>query len=267
VPRAVKGLTHSFPFNDPDALGALLDRYPGEFAAVILEPVGRSMPLPGYLESVKRASRRHGALLIFDETVTGFRVHKGGAQALTGVIPDLATFGKGMANGFPLSAVVGPRRYMSAMEEIFFSATFGGEALSLAAAKSVLARVERDNVPEQLAACGRRLIDGLQSIIVDHRLGESFFVSGHPAWSFLNIRPSGDSDEYAMKTWLLQELFARGILFIGSHNLSAAHTDADIDGLLAAYGDLLPRCRDLALDRRLAEELRAEPLKPLFAVR
>jgi glutamate-1-semialdehyde 2,1-aminomutase len=107
VPKAVRELTHTFPFNDLLALEALLASHPAGFAAVMMEPMNVSDPAPGYLQAVKELAHRHGALLIFDETITGFRFANGGAQALFGVTPDLATFGKGIANGYPLAAVAG----------------------------------------------------------------------------------------------------------------------------------------------------------------
>jgi glutamate-1-semialdehyde 2,1-aminomutase len=136
VPKATRDLTHTFAYNDLTSLDALLDAHAGEFAAVILEPMNVTDPAPGFLEGVKQRAHRHGAVLVFDETITGFRYANGGAQQLFGVTPDLATFGKGLANGYPVSAVAGRREIMKLMEEIFFSFTFGGEALSLAAARA-----------------------------------------------------------------------------------------------------------------------------------
>ncbi len=135
VPQAVKELSHTYTFNDIGSLQRLLDAHPGEFAAVMLEPLNVAYPKDGFLEKVQAAARAHGALLVFDETITGFRYATGGAQQEFGVTPDLATFGKGIANGYPLSALVGKSEYMKVVEDIFFSGTFGGETLSLAAAK------------------------------------------------------------------------------------------------------------------------------------
>jgi glutamate-1-semialdehyde 2,1-aminomutase len=267
VPAAVKALTSTFRYNDAASLEALLEQHPGEFAAVILEPLGADEPHEGFLETVAELTRAAGALLVFDEIVTGFRVHLGGAQALTGVTPDLATFGKGLANGFPLSAIVGPRRYMRLMEEIFFSTTFGGETLSLAATRTVLDRLERDRVPERLAALGTRLRDGVTRLAADNACGDVFAISGHPSWTFLRIAPTERASAAEIKTLLLQELFARGILSLGTHNLSAAHEEADIDRLLGCYRELLPWIAELARAGRIRSALRTEPLTPLFTVR
>ncbi|MDE2440340.1 MAG: aminotransferase class III-fold pyridoxal phosphate-dependent enzyme [Betaproteobacteria bacterium] len=267
VPQAVRDLTHSFPFNDLDALDKLLLAHPNEFAAVILEPMNIAEPLPGYLEGVAALTRRHGALLVFDETITGFRFAEGGAQALFGITPDLATFGKGLANGYPVSAVAGRRDLMRLMEEIFFSFTFGGETLSLAASLATLDKLRRCQVTDHLASLGSRLMDGVRRRIAEHGVDALLSVSGHPSWSFLLLRDTPLASQWETKTLLLQSLFERGILSLGTHNLSYAHTEADIDRLLAVYDEVFPLLRAGALEGRMVELLRCPPLEPLFKVR
>ena len=145
VPNVVSGLTHSFEFNNIDSLREKLTLFSEKVAAVILEPMSNTYPNIGFLESVKDLTHKAGAVLIFDEIITGFRFSKGGGQELFNITPDLATFGKGIANGFPLAAVVGKKEIMLEMEKVFISGTFGGELLSLAAAKVVLQK--HINVP------------------------------------------------------------------------------------------------------------------------
>ena len=189
VPKAVRELTHTFPFNDLPALAALLDAHAGEVAAIIMEPMNVTPPAPGYLQGVRRLADKHGCVLIFDETITGFRFDRGGAQALFGVTPDLATFGKGLANGFPLSAVAGRRALMAEMEEVFFSFTMGGEAVSLAAAKAVLDKLEREPVIETLRIRGAEVQAEVERLLSAGGAGEFIAVSGDPTWSFLNFTP------------------------------------------------------------------------------
>src|SRR6185436_16619610 len=119
----------------------------------------------GFLQGVKDLAHKHGALLVFDETITGFRFANGGAQQLFGVTPDLATFGKGLANGYPVSALAGRRDLMKLMEEIFFSFTFGGEALSLAAARATLRKLQTTDVLRTIARRGTRLLLGVNGLI------------------------------------------------------------------------------------------------------
>lgn len=267
VPLAVRELTHTFPYNDPEALDKLLAEHPGEFAAVILEPMNVAEPKPGYLAEVARLTRAHGALLVFDETITGFRYSPGGAQEYFGVTPDLATFGKGLANGFPVSAVAGRRDLMKLMEEIFFSFTFGGETLSLAASAATLDKLTRSDVCGHLARLGRRLMAGVDALVLRHGLSDLITVAGHPSWSFLLLKDTPLATQWQTKTLFLQEIFARGILSLGTHNLSYAHSEADIDRLLAVYDEVFPLLRAGALEGRMAELLRCPPLEPLFKVR
>lgn len=267
VPKATRELTHTFMYNDLASLENVLAAHPGEFAAIILEPMNLEWPAEGFLEGVRELATREGAVLVFDETITGFRFAIGGAQQLFGVTPDLATFGKGLANGYPVSAVAGRRDIMMLMEEVFFSFTFGGEMLSLAAAKAVLDKLKREPVLDRMAALGTRLQEQLQQLIQDHQLGHIFAVKGHPTWSFLTIADAPGAGAYEMKTLLMQELHERGILSFGSHNISYAHTEQDIDALLAAYRAILPEIAAAAVAGEVVAKLRCEPLVPLFKVR
>ena len=267
VPRATRELTHGFLYNDLASLERLLAAHRGEFAAIILEPMNLEWPKEGFLEGVRELATREGAVLVFDETITGFRYAIGGAQQLFGVTPDLATFGKGLANGYPVAAVAGRRDIMKMMEEVFFSFTFGGEMLSLAAAKAVLDKLQREPVIDRIAALGTRLQQQLALLIQEHQLSHIFGVKGHPSWSFLTIADAPGAGLYEMKTLLMQELHERGFLSVGSHNISYAHSDGDIDALLAAYREILPEIAAAAAAGDIASRLRCEPLVPLFRVR
>lgn len=267
VPKATQDLTHTWAYNNIESLDKLFQAYPGQIAAVILEPMNVVEPLPGFLESVKELTHKHGAVLVFDETVTGFRYAVGGAQAHFGVTPDLATFGKGLANGYPVSAVAGRADIMRLMEEIFFSFTFGGEALSLAAALATMHKLECAPVTETLYRQGKKLLEKLTSIINEADASEYLGVAGNPTWSFLLIKDTEHYSQWQIKTLFLQEMFARGILTIGSHNISYSHSDADLDQLFAAYREVIPMLVNAIRQRKLETMLRCEPLQPLFKVR
>ena len=185
VPAAVSDLTHSFAYNDLAELKALLENN-SNISCVVMEPMNSVYPAKGFLEGVRELTKIHGVVLIFDETITGFRFAKGGAQELFGVTPDLSTFGKGIANGFPLSAVVGKREIMMEMEEIFFSGTFGGELLSLAAAKTVLTSLENFDFTQILADQGEKLTAKAEDIISAYTFQDALHFTGHPSWRFLN---------------------------------------------------------------------------------
>lgn len=267
VPIATQNLTHTWVYNNIGSLDKLFQTYPGQIAAVMLEPMNVVEPLPGFLESVKELAHKYGAILIFDETVTGFRYAIGGAQAHFGVTPDLATFGKGLANGYPVSAVAGRADIMRLMEEVFFSFTFGGEALSLAAALATMKKLEREPVTETLYRQGRKLLERLASIVNEAGASDFLGVAGNPTWSFLLINDTDIYSQWQIKTLFLQEMFARGILTIGSHNMSYSHSDIDLDKLFSAYSEVIPMLVDAVRNRKLEVMLRCESLQPLFKVR
>lgn len=259
VPQAVSDLSHPFTYNDLDSLKALMSQH--RLAAVILEPMNVAYPDKGFLEGIAALAREHGALLIFDEMLTGFRFAPGGAQELFGVTPDLATYGKGLANGYPLSAVAGRADVMHLMEEIFFSFTMGGECLSLAAAKTVLTKVRDQNVTQHLSTLGQFILDGVRSRIETSQCGHFLETSGHPAWSFLHFA------NLEIKTLFMQEMLARGFLTFGTHNLSFAHRQSDAEALLSAYDEVFPMLSTAVANDNIKDHLRCEPLVPLFQVR
>jgi glutamate-1-semialdehyde 2,1-aminomutase len=267
VPEAVRNLTHAFVYNDLESLRKLLADHPGQVAAVILEPMNSQPPKDGFLEGVKELAHRQGALLIFDEVITGFRYANGGAQEYFGVTPDLACFGKGVANGYPISAIAGRAEVMKLMEEIFFSFTFGGEALSLAASLATLVKLKREPVVATMRQRGERLMKGVEGLLRRHGMGDLLTMSGHPSWSFLNFRDQGGYSLYEIKTLFLQEVFARGILTLGTHNISYAHSESDIERLLKVYDEVFPLLKAAVAERRLAQLLRCKPLEPLFKLR
>jgi glutamate-1-semialdehyde 2,1-aminomutase len=267
VPQATRDLTHLFEYNNIDSLKKIFDDHKDNVAAVIMEPMNVAYPQEGFLEEVRDLAHKHGALLVFDETITGFRYANGGAQEVFGVTPDLATFGKGLANGYPVSAVAGRADVMKLMEEIFFSFTFGGEALSLAASLATMTKLQTHPVTKTLVQTGERILQGLNALIAKHGAGAFLSTAGHPTWSFFLIKDTPNYTSWEIKTLFLQEMFARGILTIGTHNVSYAHSAADVDKLLVAYDEVLAILKAAVTAGNLKELLRCEPLQPLFKVR
>jgi Glutamate-1-semialdehyde aminotransferase len=267
VPECVRELTHKFEYNKLDTLAQIFAKHPDQIAAVILEPMNVAWPEPDFLPGLRKLCDAHGTLLIFDETITGFRYHLGGAQTLFGVTPDLAAFGKGMANGFPISAVVGKRQYMCRMEDIFFSGTFGGDVIALAAANAVIDKMQRLDVPARLAERGQRLLDGLNALLKEINAPDWLGTAGHPSWSFLTVADSPNHSLWLLKSYLIQELCKRGILTLGSHNLNLAHTTEHIDFLLATYAEILPTLIKLDSAGKIEDSLDGEPIQPVFKVR
>ena len=268
VPRAVRDLSVSFAFNDAEALAALLAAEPGAFAAVILEPAGLDDPAAGFLEAVLALCDRFGVVLVFDEIVTGYRLALGGAQAHYGVTPDLASFGKALGNGMPISAIVGRRDIMRRMEDIFFSGTFGGETLSIAAALATLAVLEAEDAPARFARCGVRLREGARTIFADAGLDTAFTIKGPDWWPAILPRADAGTDPNLAASLLKQELVARGVLMGPTFNLCLAHDDESVidETLIAVAGAAAAVAEALAGDDP-ARALRGKAMQPVFRVR
>ena len=267
VPKSTSELTKTFNYNDIDSLLSLVEQFKGQIAAIIMEPMNVEYPKKGYLENVQKIAKDEGIVFIFDETITGCRFAKGGAQEYFGVTPDIATFGKGLANGFPLSAIVGKAEIMDLMEDIFFSGTFGGEVASLAAAKVVLKKVDSLDVPSYIFEAGEYLLKHLNKIITEFECEDFLKCSGHPSWSFLIINDKGEYTSFEIKTLLMQEMLKRGILTICTHNISYSHSIKDIDYLLDCYRVVFPLIKKAIENKKLVESLNCKPLVPLFKVR
>ena len=267
VPNAVRELSTMIPFND---LGIVEDHFRKDsdnIAALILEPASAEEPQPGYLEGLRELCTRHGVILIFDEVITGCRWSPGGAQAHYGVTPDLSSFGKAMGNGMPISAIVGRADIMTLMEDIFFSATFGGEALSLAAAIATLDKIEAHAVTDKLWAYGGDLKQAAEARIERAGLADVIRLRGAAPWAILAFADRGDTTGAAIKTLFLQEMLNAGVLVNASHNVSYAHNAADRDLVLSAYDRALTSVSDALSKGDLLARIAGKPIEPVFSVR
>lgn len=227
VPSATAAL--SIEFDETESLRRLLSQHSA--AAVIVEPATGRAPVPGYLEEIARLTREAGAVLIFDEIITGFRWAPGGAQEHYRVMPDLTVVGKALGNGMPISAVCGPASIMEHFSEIFVSGTHGGECLSLAAASAVLNAVNETDALDRIWATGRRVGDGIRQLIAAHDLDSQLECTGEPPRVVVTVT-GGD---LAVRSLLQQELAKAHILFNGSLFPTPAHSDADVDETIDAF--------------------------------
>lgn len=267
VPKSTQAMTHRFQYNDIISLERIFKKYKNKMSAVIMEAMNIEEPKNNFLQKVKTLTHRHGALLIFDEVITGFRYHLGGAQKLFGVIPDLATFGKAMANGMPISALVGKKKYMKRIEDIFYSFTFGGECLSLAAALATISVMERKKVIPYLWKLGKYIQEKTNRLISLSRLSDIMSLKGMPCWSLFDIKPVNKYTALEITSYLQQELIQRGFLWEGSHNISFNHTIKEADALLRAYEEIFPKLKVLIENGRLREHLLGQPISDIFKVR
>ena len=240
VNRAEVDLTVKFNYNDIDSLKQLFAQYPDQIAMVLLEPARTEEPKEGFLQQVIDLSHQHGALVTLDETISGFRFHKGGAQTLYGVTPDMSCFGKAMANGFSLSALTGKREVMELgglfhnRERVFLlSTTHGAEGPSLAAGIETM-RIYRDEpVIEHLYRVGDRLRAGFQQVTADLGVSEYLGIAGRGCNLLYSTHDHEHKPSQPFRTLFMQELIRWGVL-APSFIVSYAHSDADIDHTIEA---------------------------------
>jgi glutamate-1-semialdehyde 2,1-aminomutase/spore coat polysaccharide biosynthesis protein SpsF len=222
-------------------------------------------PTPGFLKGIRKLCNREGAVLIFDEVLTGFRFGLSGAQGVYGVVPDLACLGKALGNGFPISALVGRREIMALLEhEVFFSFTFGGEVVSLAAAKATLDYLKTYQVPSLLWRRGEKFITALQDLIEEWDLDDTVEIRGFPTRFVLNFRGKA---ALAAKTLVQQECIKRGELFTGAFNLALPHTEKVMEKTLEVFSDVFRLLRYAKEYELIPELLEGELLKEIFQVR
>jgi glutamate-1-semialdehyde aminotransferase len=255
IPESVGGLVHSFPYNDLASLEALFDRHRGKVAAVVMEPFRAELPQAGFLEKVRELSHRNGALLVFDEMVTGFRVARGGAQEMTGVVPDLACYGKALANGMPLSAFVGSRELMRGADSVGVDMACRGETLSLASAKAALQLYANEPIAERVAEVGRRVAAGIEEEAARQKI--PLRLVGHPARMELEFGDRGHLTKRAALGLFVQQCLERGIITNGLILPTAAHDGEAIDATIRA-------AREALRIVRLAAEGRSATLPPPF---
>ena len=270
IPQAIRDLTVRFHYNDLDSLRALFAEHPGRIACVMLEAASATLePRDGYLAGLLELCHAEGALLVFDEMITGFRWHRGGAQAVYGVTPDLASFGKGIANGFAVSALAGRRDVMELgglrhdRERVFLlSTTHGPETHALAAAIEVMRLYRDEDVIGHLYRIGTRLADGFRDAAARNGVVDRVKVLGRPCnLVYATLDPDGNPSQ-PYRTLFLQELIRRGVL-APSLVVSYSHDEAAVDRTLEAIDGAMAvyRC---ALDEGIGRYLEGRPVKPVM---
>jgi len=264
VPEGVRGLTLKFVYNDVDALRRVFQQNHDQISCVIMEPITFEAPHHGYLEAVKELCHDQGAVLIFDEVVTGFRFDLGGAQRYFGVIPDLACFGKAMANGFPLAAVVGRGEVMRLFEEVFFSSTHGGEAVSLAACRATIQELQRRDGIAQLWRVGGALKEGINALLREFGLEEVLACVGLAPFTGLHVHKAYVAQSALLRSLIQQEMVKRRILFRNNHMLSLAHDAEIMQKTISAYGETFTVIAEALHLGDLSSRLEGAPAQPVF---
>ena len=260
VPAGVCDLVAEFQYNDLESLKYLFEKTPGQVAAVVLEPVGFDPPENGFLEGVRELSSKYGALLIFDEIITGFRLSLGGAQSYFSIEPDLSVFGKAIANGYPLSALVGRKEILdSVSENVYISSTFAGDLLSITAALKNISIIQRENTIGHLKVLGEALRDGLNQAFEKNSIDAICKGMFHKT-----ITVFKDMEEIpgkAIETVFRKLCLERGVFLGYGHFICQAHTMDDIEHALSVASESLEIIDQAIRARDLLNLLEGEPAK------
>lgn len=261
IPEETSNLTYTFNYNDIDSVKESLDE---DTACVILEPFVFEEPKNNFLYELQKVCRANGTLLIFDEMWTGFRISLGGAQEYFEVKPDLAVYSKAFANGMPISLLTGRKDVMELFnQDVFFFTTFGGEALSIAAAIATIKEMKEKNVQAYLAKQGKKLKEGYNKIAFSLGMSNYTKCSGYDCRTIVTFDASM-GDPLLLKSLVQQEMIKRGILWGGFHNMCFSHTDKDVEYTLKAYSDVLPILKKAIEDDNVKELLKGEPVEAVF---
>jgi glutamate-1-semialdehyde 2,1-aminomutase len=270
IPEQIQRLTLTFPYGDLTSAKAMFECHSDRIAALILEPARTEDPPAGYLHALRDLCHANGALLIFDEMITGFRWHNGGAQKLFGITPDLSTFGKALANGFSVSALAGKREFMrlggldheDRPRVFLLSTTHGAETHALAAAIANMKVYEREDVIAHIYRQGEQLKRQTEEVIRRHGLAEFVKILGKPCClSYATLDQDRQSSQ-AFRTLFLQETIRRGVL-MPSLVVSYSHTNQDIDETVEAIDGALGIYRR-ALDHGVEHYLIGRPSQTVY---
>jgi glutamate-1-semialdehyde aminotransferase len=233
VPRGLEGTSLPFRYNHVEELEAIVAATRGELAAVVLEPVRSYEPAPGFLERVKELAHESGAVLIFDEVTSGFRMNTGGAHLLYGTTPDIAVFAKGMSNGYAMAAVIGREEVMQAAQDSFISSTYWTEKIGPVAALATIRKHRELNVPRHLAQVGEMMRDGWRCAA--EKAGISVNVTGVPALTYFSF---DCPNAQAVRTLFTQMMLERGYLATNAFYATYAHKPSHMEKYAAAVEEV-----------------------------
>ena len=270
VPLETQKLTLSFNYNDIESCQKLFDEYPEEIACFLLEPVSFDAPANNFLENLKSLCEKNGALLIFDEVVSGFRFSLGGAQEMVGVTPHLSAFGKAMANGFSVSALVGQREFMEIggidheQERLFLlSTTHGGETHSLAAAIASINEIKTHNIIDHFWTIGQLFMDGVNKAAKDIGAEQYVETKGYGVKPGIVFKDETGQVSMAARTLFLQETIKGGLL-IPYMVPSFSHKKETIEFAIERIRDALGVMKSAAEGPGMASFVKGNMVKPVF---
>ena len=269
IPQSGRELALPFAYNYIESVEQIFAGHPGEVACLIMEAATFEIPQDDFLLKVQDICRREGAVFIIDEMITGFRWHLQGAQTYFGINPDLTTFGKGIANGFSVSALVGRRDIMElggvrhGKKRVFLiSTTHGAENHALAAMRAAIGVYRTENVIEHLWKIGGQLMDEMNSAAAEAGLSENFKAVGFPCSPYYECRDADGNVSLPLRTLFLQETIHNGVM-MSNVTPSFSHTELEVDLTIAAVGSAL-KVYARALEDGWEKYLDGPVVKPVF---
>jgi len=254
VPRALKGTTYVFSYNDLASLKKVVSENKNKIAAIVMEPVRSVQPLPGFLEGVRRLADEEGVVFIFDEISSAFRMNCGGAHLLYGVEPDIAVFSKALGNGYPIAAIIGRACAMESAQKTFISSTMWTERIGPAAALATIKKFQALKVHEHLVTVGQAVQEGWAEASKHH--GLPIKVSGiYPLSHFV----FDDQEHLLMKAFFIQEMLDKGFLASNTFYSMLVHTKEHVEVYLKAADEVFGRIRQLKDKGSLQAALKGKP--------
>ncbi len=264
IPKASSDLTIEFQYNNIDSLIEVFNNNKNEVAAVIMEPVNFYEPMDNFLSKVKEVCHDNKSLLIFDEIITGFRMDIGGAQSFYNITPDLSCFGKAMANGYPISAIVGKKEIMKLFEDVFFSGTFGGELVSISACIETIQQIEKRNTIEHINNLGNKLKDGYKHIVRQNNYQYFTDMIGFGWWPEYIFYDLKKNRSLEIQSLFQQEIVRRGILTRAGMFFCGSHTEKDIDDTLLIFEEALYIVNQAIKNDKILDYLDGDVITPVI---
>ena len=253
VPRGLIDSALPFNYNDIESLEQLVSQYRNQIGVIYMEPQRGNEPKDDFLKEVRKIANRIGAVLVFDEVTSGFRVSKGGIHMVYGVEPDIAVFGKALGNGFPISAVIGRRKVMDVAQESFISSTFWTERIGFVAALSTVRKFVENDVHENLIRFGNRINEGWQKLSEKH--GVNIHISGLKPLTHIDFTYPNPLE---IQTYYTQEMLKKGFLLGASIYTTNAYTDQIIDTFMEASDSVFERISVLLPQNKIRENIEFE---------
>ncbi len=264
IPDCIKERTLRFAYNNIDNLKKLFDTNKNEIACVIMEPTIFEAPKDDFLAKVKDVCHKNGALLIFDEMLTGYRFSTNGAMSFFEVEPDLATFGKGIANGMPIGILVGLEKHMRGFEEVFLSSTYGGETLTLAATLAGLKYHRKNDVVGHMWQIGKIVLDNFRQSIKKFNLEKNISAIGYPVRQTLTFKKDNGEPDYSLAGLFQQEMLKNGVLCNSGLGFCHKHSANDAMHVARSFDKACLLMQEAIKSGNLERYLKGNPAQPVF---